>query len=367
MRTKPGPRATKRSGPSPGVVRRRRQITTKSKSPTSPTTVGPRRMERVALQFDLRSERPKWVTFGGGSYVVCVRLRQLFFSRLLFRRKFLDIQEVASRSADADGALVLASVRRRDRRSRVRKLRTLHRSTQRTTGSSKRSMQAAPAALQDRAGPRRSPQPRRRIRSSSAARLGHRGPIEAPVAPAPGPECETRRAPVAGAGRRRLGRPGGQLRHQRRRHGTEGPPRRDEPRNLGHQIRLGAKQGRTTACIRVKRWTRPALMGNSARAHPAACILMPDDSGWSAGVSGSRVIRIAGCARLATGPQPTGYLVDHIGKHRRHGVEDTGGSEGAPLRASRMANAAIRYHASMPDYKGRRSPASGARRRYPRP
>ena len=28
--------------------------------------------------------------------------------------------------------------------------------------------------------------------------------------------------------------------------------------------------------------------------------------------SGSRGIPIAGCARLATGPQPTGHLVDHI-------------------------------------------------------
>jgi hypothetical protein len=30
-------------------------------------------MKRVALRFDLRSERPKWGEFGGGSYVVCVR------------------------------------------------------------------------------------------------------------------------------------------------------------------------------------------------------------------------------------------------------------------------------------------------------
>ena len=47
-------------------------------------------------------------------------------------------------------------------------------------------------------GPRHS---RGEMRSSSARRLGHRGPIKAPVAPAPGPECETRRARVgAGAG-----------------------------------------------------------------------------------------------------------------------------------------------------------------------
>jgi hypothetical protein len=38
-----------------------------------PTTVGPRRIQRVALRLDLRSERPKWGEFGGGSYVVCVR------------------------------------------------------------------------------------------------------------------------------------------------------------------------------------------------------------------------------------------------------------------------------------------------------
>ena len=34
-------------------------------------TAGPRRMKRVALRFDLRSERPKRGAFGG-SYVVCV-------------------------------------------------------------------------------------------------------------------------------------------------------------------------------------------------------------------------------------------------------------------------------------------------------
>jgi Protein of unknown function (DUF2865) len=45
-------------------------------APTASTpqrTAEPRRMKRVALRFDLRSERRKWGAFGGGSYVVCVR------------------------------------------------------------------------------------------------------------------------------------------------------------------------------------------------------------------------------------------------------------------------------------------------------
>ena len=213
------------------------QIPTKSKSPTSPTTVGPRRMKRVALRFDLRSERPKWGTFGGGSYVVCVRACDgSFFPVSYFGGNPSDLQEVCQ-SLCPNATVALFSL-------------PFGGVIDEAVSANFEPYTDLPNAQQVRAnvrcklllprfrtelgrGPRHS---RGEMRSSSARRLGHRGPIKAPVAPAPGPECETRRARV-GAGRRRLGRAGGQPRHQRRRHGTEGRPRRDEPRNLGHQIR----------------------------------------------------------------------------------------------------------------------------------
>jgi hypothetical protein len=81
-------------------------------------TAEPRRMKRVALRFDLRSERPKRGAFGG-SYAVCVRACDGSFFPVLFRR------ESVGRAGDLpialpqrDGRALFASVRRHDRRGR---------------------------------------------------------------------------------------------------------------------------------------------------------------------------------------------------------------------------------------------------------
>ena len=81
-------------------------------------TAEPGRMKRVALRFDLRSERPKRGAFGG-SYAVCVRASDGSFFPVLFRR------ESVGRAGDLpialpqrDGRALFASVRRHDRRGR---------------------------------------------------------------------------------------------------------------------------------------------------------------------------------------------------------------------------------------------------------
>jgi hypothetical protein len=57
-------------------------------------TAEPRRMKRVALRFDLRSERPKRGAFGG-SYVVCVRVCDgSFFPVSYFGGNPSDVQEI---------------------------------------------------------------------------------------------------------------------------------------------------------------------------------------------------------------------------------------------------------------------------------
>src|SRR3984957_12976134 len=57
-------------------------------------TAEPRRMKRVALRFDLRSERPKRGAFGG-SYVVCVRACDgSFFPVSYFGGNPSDVQEI---------------------------------------------------------------------------------------------------------------------------------------------------------------------------------------------------------------------------------------------------------------------------------
>ena len=61
---------------------------------TPQRTAEPRRMKRVALRFDLRSERPKRGAFGG-SYVVCVRACDgSFFPVSYFGGTALEVQEI---------------------------------------------------------------------------------------------------------------------------------------------------------------------------------------------------------------------------------------------------------------------------------
>jgi hypothetical protein len=130
-------------------------------------TAEPRRMKRVALWVDLRSKRPKRGAFGG-SYVVCVRACDgSFFPVSYFGGNPSDVQEICQ-SLCPNATVALYSLPfggTIDEAVSINgepyaNLSNAHKFEQTL-------MQAARAALPDRAGPRPSPPPRRNTPSSA--------------------------------------------------------------------------------------------------------------------------------------------------------------------------------------------------------